>query len=198
VITSLTADDLRQYAEHIAALFNSGAIRHPVHLDGGNEELLLQAFQDIREEDWICGQWRMHSKCLLKGVPPEKLTAAIMQGRSISLCFPEYRIVSSGIAGGHLPIALGIALGIKMSGGRERVHVFLGDMVSMSGIASECSLYAYGHNLPIRFIIEDNGKSVCTDTQKTWGTRFTGMIRYERHPYELPWPHSGAGKRVVF
>ena len=30
--------------------------------------------------------------------------------------------------------------------------------------------YAVNHDLPITFIIEDNNKSVCTDTRKTWNT----------------------------
>ena len=37
----------------------------------------------------------------------------IIEGRSISLCFPKYRIYSSGIAGGNLPIALGMAISLK-------------------------------------------------------------------------------------
>ena len=33
----------------------------------------------------------------------------IVNGKSISLCFPEYKIYSSAIVGGSIPIALGAA-----------------------------------------------------------------------------------------
>ena len=52
-------------------------------------------------------------------------------------------------------------------------------------------------------IVEDNRKSVCTDTRKTWSTKklsFDGkkskFITY--YKYKLKYPHAGAGKRVQF
>jgi pyruvate dehydrogenase E1 component alpha subunit len=57
--------------------------------------------------------------------------------------------------------------------------------------------------LPIRFIVEDNAKSVCTDTRETWNQP---VLSYEnsKHPlvvyykYQSKYPHAGAGKRVQF
>lgn len=194
----MTREDLIAFEREIADLFNNGAIRAPVHLAGGNESQILDIFQDIKSEDWCFTQWRSHFVCLLKGVPPAELKEAIMAGRSISLCFPEQRIISSAIAGGHLPIALGIAWAIKRRGGSERVWAFCGDMVARMGIYHECLEYAYGHHLPIKFIIENNGKSVCTDTYETWGS-YAGVYDLEEEfTYALPWPHAGAGVRVQF
>lgn len=184
---------LISFEEEIAGLFNSGKIRHPVHLESGNEDALINIFNDIRPDDWVCGSWRMHLKCLLKGVPPIKLKEAILRGDSMALCFPEHRIISSPIVGGILPIALGIAMGIKRSGGDEQVHCFLGDMTALTGIAHECM--NYGRNLPIRWIIEDNGVSVCTPTAETWPD---GIINSVRYSYRSKWPHAGAGVRVQF
>src|SRR5205814_1367939 len=97
------------------------------------------------------------------------LKQEIMEGRSISLCFPEQRIVSSAIVGGVLPIAVGIALSIKKNGESNRVFCFMGEMTAETGIAYECVKYSRNHALPIHFIVEDNGKSVCTDTRSAWG-----------------------------
>ena len=44
----------------------------------------------------------------------------------------------------------------------------MGEMTSETGIAHECIKYSRNLDLPIHFIIEDNEKSVCTDTRKTW------------------------------
>jgi len=192
----LTISDLIAFEEEIALEFNSGKIRHPVHLESGNEEHLIRMFHDIRHEDWVVGSWRSHLKALLKGVPPDELKSAIRSGSSISLCFPEYRVLSSAIVGGSVSIAVGIALSIKRLGGKERVHCWIGDMTAETGIAHESMKYAKGHELPIKFIIEDNGHSVLTPTKEAWGIgEDSDIVRYE---YRSKWPHCGAGSRVQF
>ena len=50
----------------------------------------------------------------LKGVPEKLLEKEILDGKSISLCFPKYKIYSSAIVGGIIPIALGVALANKL------------------------------------------------------------------------------------
>ena len=50
------------------------------------------------------------------------------------------------------------------------MHCFVGDMTSETGIFHESIKYSRNFDLPIRFIVEDNGKSVCTDTRIAWGT----------------------------
>lgn len=186
-------EDLIAFEEEIAEIFNAGKIRHPIHLESGNEDQLLEVFKDIKPEDWVCCTWRSHLKCLLKGVPREELKSAIIRGDSMALCFPKYQVISSPIVGGILPIAVGIAKGIKLSGGMEKVHCFLGDMSSLTGIAHEC--FNYGRDLPIRWIIEDNGLSVCTPTQEVWPE---GQINSVKYSYRSKWPHAGAGVRIQF
>ena len=199
----MTANALINFETEIANLFNAAKIRAPVHLYYGNEEQMIEIFRDVRPEDWVCCSWRSYYQCLLKGVPPEKVRAEILAGRSISLCFPEYRVVSSAIVGGVLPISVGIALGLKRRGGTARVHCFMGDMTAETGIAHECIKYSHNHQLPIRFIVEDNGKSVCTDTRETWNqpaltceqTPHPLVVHYK---YQTKYPHAGAGVRVQF
>ena len=202
-ITNLTSEDLIKFEEDIAAEFNAGKIRAPIHLYYGCEQSMLEVFKTIRAEDWVLCSWRSHYQCLLKGVPPAEVKAEIMAGRSITLCFPQQRILSSAIVTGVLPIATGIALGIKLRGGGEKVWCFLGEMTAETGMAYECIKYATNHDLPVHFIVEDNGKSVCTDTRATWkqsklsweGTTHPKVSYYR---YETKYPHAGAGARVQF
>lgn len=195
----LTAEELIAFEADIAAEFNSGNIRSPIHLDGGNEQQLIEIFQNVKPNDWVCCSWRSHYKALLAGIPPAKVKAAIMAGHSITLCFPEHRFVSSAIVGGILPIALGIAWSIKRNGGSERVYCFLGDMTSTTGMFTECAVYAHGHDLPISYVIEDNGISVVTPTQETWGSTFKAKTDHVLgFHYASKFPHSGAGRRINF
>lgn len=199
----LTKEELIAFEEDIAFEFNQGRIRAPVHLYYGNEDQIIDVFRNVRKQDWVLCSWRSHYQCLLKGVPREQLKARIIAGHSISLCFSDYRIISSAIVTGVLPIALGIALSIKLAGKDERVYCFMGEMTSETGVAHECIKYSENHGLPIQWIIEDNGKSVCSDTRTVWNqpvlsyeeTR-SGRVHY--YKYESKYPHAGAGKRVQF
>ncbi len=193
----MNRDDLIDFETGIAEEFNAGKIPYPVHLSDGNEDQLIEIFEDVGPDDWVLGSWRSHYHCLLKGVPPMELRAAILNGHSIALCFPEYRILNSAIVGGSIPIALGIAMGIKRSGGTEMVHLFCGDMTCETGIFHECEKYARWHDLPIRFVIEDNGLSVCTDTVATWNG-YSENEHLGTYQYKSQYPHAGAGLRIQF
>ena len=126
----MTPEELIAFESDIAAIFNAGKIRAPVHLYSGNESQMIEIFREVKPEDWVFCSWRSHYQCLLKGVPPEEVKAEILAGRSISLCFPKYRVVSSAIVTGVLPIAVGAAMGIKRRGEKARVHCFVGEMTA--------------------------------------------------------------------
>jgi len=201
-----TAAELIAFEDRVAALFNTGAIRAPVHLYSGNEQQMIEVFKDVGKNDWLFCSWRSHYQCLLKGVPEDELMAEIVAGRSISLCFPEQRVYSSAIVGGVLPIAVGAAMQVARSGEDVRVHCFMGEMTAESGIAHESIKYSRNHKLPIRFIVEDNQKSVCTDTRSAWMQPRLSFEHLEAgrddyvhyYRYATRFPHAGAGVRVQF
>jgi len=196
-------EKLIKFEEDIAKLFNEGKIKAPVHLYHGNEDNIINIFKKIKSEDWVFCTWRSHYQCLLKGVPENKVKEEILSGRSISLCFPDYNIYSSAMVGGSVPIAVGTALSLKLQNSKKKVFCFMGEMTSESGIVYECVKYSRNFKLPIHFIIEDNEKSVCTDTRKAWNQK---KLSYEGksdkyvtyYHYKLKYPHAGAGKRVQF
>ena len=194
---------LINFENDIKKIYESGKIKAPIHLSGNNEIQLINIFKKIKKNDWVFSSWRSHYHCLLKGVPIKKLTQEILNGKSISLCFPEYKIYSSAIVGGSLPIAVGLALALKRKKSKNKVYIFIGDMTSETGIAHECIKYSMNKKLPIHFIIEDNSKSVCTDTRKAWSMK---KLTYQKssnkyltyYKYNLKFPHAGTGKRIQF
>jgi pyruvate dehydrogenase E1 component alpha subunit len=198
----MTKDELIAFEDDIAREFAAGNIRAPIHLSGGNEDYLIDIFRDIGRDDWLLCSWRSHYHCLLKGVPPVVLKARIMAGHSVALCFPDYKILSSGIVGGTAPIAVGLAWGCKQRNDNAhnhetRVHCFIGDMTATAGIVYEAQKYAACNALPIKWWVEDNGKSVCTDTKKSWGEN-EWKREVERYEYTLTRPHSGIGQWIRF
>ena len=178
----MTKEDLIAFEREIANLFEQGKIHAPVHLHGGNEDDLIKIFKNIKSTDWVFSTHRSHYHALLKGIPPEWLKDEILAGHSITLNNAKYKFFTSAIVGGILPIAVGVA----MTG--QTVWVFCGDMASETGIFTECVKYSLGHNLPIHFVVEDNGFSVDTPTEQVW-----------RYSYQRKFPHQGVGgKWVIF
>ena len=178
-----------------------------MHLSGGNEEALIEIFQQVRPQDWVFSTWRSHYHALLKGIPEEWLWQEIMAGRSMYIEDREHKFLSSSIVGGILPIALGVALGAKRMGLDEEVWAFVGDMTWRTGIADEVRRYARNHALPLRLVVEDNGLSTNTPTREVWGEGFRGQAngvvtaynpKTVVYSYERQWPHVGSAKWVTF
>jgi hypothetical protein len=116
---------------------------------------------------------------------------------------------SSSIVGGSLPVAVGAAMALKMQGSPNRVWSFSGDMGSETGAFHEAVKYSIGHDLPITFVVEDDGLGVYTPTQVVWGkstfgekgklnflssqeTTF-GNTSVRRYSYNRQWPSHGIG-----
>lgn len=193
-----TVDSLRAFEAKVAMEMNAGKIPYPVHLEYGSENSLLTIFRNVREDDWVCCSWRSHYKCLLKGVPEDELLWAIRNGRSIALCFPKHRVVSSAIVGGVLPIAVGLAMANRRMDRNHRVHCFVGDMTSNTGMFAECFRYACVLDLNISFYVEDNGWSVCTPTKEVTDGDYSEGVELMEYKYSSIYPHCGANVRTPF
>ena len=191
-------EELIHFENKIVESWETGKIRGPVHLSGGNEKHLIEIFKRISENDWVFSTWRSHYHALLKGVPPDWLESEILDGRSISIINREKKFYSSAIVGGIIPIATGVAMSNKRDNKNEIVWCFIGDMTFETGTFMENYKYIKNFELPLRFVVEDNGVSTNTPTIETWGKKLevpNDVVYYE---YEKQWPHYGTGKWVVF
>lgn len=189
---------------------------------------------NIGDNDYVYGYWDSHELALLRGVPKEEVKEQVLRGNSIALCFPDYNVLCSGIVGSLMGVATGTAWAVKegqecshcvgspqpsvdhdnilywcnhCSNERKifpQVYHFCGDMSAETGIFHESVKYAHNFDLPIKFVVCDNGLSVMTDTRAVWndpepwfiGTKYVNKIIYFR--YINGYPHSGLGKKIEF
>ena len=127
------------------------------------------------------------------------------------LNLPDHKFICSSIVGGIIPIATGIAMSIKLQNKNNHVWCWIGDMTAETGSFHEAYKYSVNHNLPITFIIEDNGKSVTTPTSVVWNRAVPyylsseyngGILKQDNLIYyqytNNTYPHAGAGKRIQF
>ena len=199
----MTADDLIAFEAEVKRRFEAGEVNGPVHLSNGNEEQLIAVFKDIKPIDWKFSTWRNHYHALLSGIPSDWLMDEIVRGKSMSINRPDFRFMTSAIVGGCSPIAVGVAAAIKRKGSTEHVWCFVGDMAATTGVFHDAMQYSIGFDLPITFVVEDNGKSTNTPTGETWGclTALPSEIDchkfIERYSYQSAYPHIGAGNRTT-
>ena len=195
----LTVNELSSYELSIAKEYEAGKIKGPIHLSDGNEIPLIKIFSYIGKEDFVFSTWRNHYHALLHGLDQSFLTNEIREGRSMGIISKKPFFYSSSIVGGIVPIALGAALALKRNKKKfQKVWCFIGDMTYESGLFWEAYKMSRNHALPLNFVVENNGKSVTTDTKKAWNGKMEtldGVIYYD---YESKFPHHGTGKWVNF
>jgi pyruvate dehydrogenase E1 component alpha subunit len=189
---------LIRFEQSIVDIWEAGKIKGPVHLSNGNETSLIEIFKRIKETDWVFSTWRSHYHWVLKGLSADYATEIIKEGKSITMCEHEERFYASAIVGGTLPIALGVASAIKKDGGDDKVWVFLGDMSFESGIFYEVHKYARNFDLPLYFVVEDNGVSTYTPTDATWNIKREAPSDVIHYTYKSKYPHYGSGKWIAF
>jgi len=195
-----TKDDLIKFERMIADHWEAGRIKGPVHLSGGNEDELIEIFKRIKETDWVFSTWRSHYHWLLKGISADYAEQLILDGKSITMVDKNYKFYSSAIVGATIPIALGVAISNKRDNNDDKVWCFIGDMSFETGGFYEAHKYAVRYDLPIVFVVEDNGVSTNTPTESTWNgeKRIIPDDKVIWYSYEKKWPHYGTGKWVVF
>jgi TPP-dependent pyruvate/acetoin dehydrogenase alpha subunit len=147
----------------------------------------------------VFSTYRSHYHALLHGLDADWLFEEI-KTKGMNIYSRERRFFSSAIVGGCLPIACGTAAGLKRSRAAARVWCFVGDMAASTGAFHEALSYAYGHRLPIKFVVEDNGLSCETPTGETWGRdgEFITWSNIKHYVYKRTVPHCGIGKWVSF
>jgi len=216
-----SVEDLRAFESEVIEKYEGANIRGPIHLSYGNEEPLIEIFKNVDESDWVFSTWRNHYHALLHGIDRDWLMAEVLAGRSINISNGNHKFHTSAIVGGIIPIAVGAAMGIKRRGGSEHVWCFIGDMAFSIGNFIDSYKYSMLNDLPITFVVEDNGLSTNTPTQKSWNPltqddkfytyyfmpnkdelelgdiiQITSKLWY--YKYERKYPHVGIGKWIYF
>ena len=193
----MNSKQLIAFEEDIKEEFLAGHIRAPIHLSVGSEKPLIEIFKEVQPQDWVFSTHRSHYHALLKGIPPAQVKEAIMSGHSMHINSKEHRFITSSIVGGCLPTAVGVAMAIKRRHLEEWAWVFVGDMAATTGMFHECVVFASYQDLPITFVVEDNGFSVNTPNQAIRLIHLPA-VRCKYYHYERVYPHAGVGKWVTF
>jgi len=189
---------LINFEKRIAHLYEKKKIKGPIHLSGNNEVQLINIFKNIKKKDWVFSGWRNHYHAILKNIPLQYIEDQIVLGKSMNLNSMKHTFFTSSIVGGILPVALGVAMALKIKKSKSKVWVFIGDMTYETGVFYECYKYSSNFKLPINYIVEDNNMSTNTPTKEVWGKKQKILRGIKYYFYKRKYPHHGVGKWILF
>ncbi len=166
---------IRKFEEKAGAIFAQGQLSGFLHLYVGEEAVGAGVCAALREDDYIVSTHRGHGHLIAKGGDINKIMAELF-GRVGGYCkgkggsmhvadFSKGMLGACGIVGGGIPIATGSALSSKLQKS-DRVSVsFFGDGASNEGSFHESINFASVLNLPVIFLVENNGYGEFTPQQ---------------------------------
>src|SRR3990167_4608198 len=141
----------------------------PVHLCLGHEKVCAEIHEYIRREDWLFSDHRNHGDYLAKGGSEEKLWDEIMGletgvnggfAGSQGISDPSINFHASAIVGGLVGVAAGAAYALKMNKSKAIAVCCIGDGGTEAGVFWEALNFCALYQLPIAYIVKNNGMSV--------------------------------------
>jgi len=158
-------------------LFSQGLLSGTVHTALGQELCQMGVVRALQNpEDVVLSNHRNHGHFLtysgdLLGLISEIMgrEAGVCGGRGGSQHIASGRFHSNGVQGGMTGIAVGHGLGIKLRGGEGMVAVMVGDGTLGQGLLYESLNLASVWEVPVLFVVENNGIAQTTPTAWTTG-----------------------------
>lgn len=136
----------------------------------GQEAAQIGSAYALREDDWVLPTYRDTGVAIFRGVPIPLLFAHLfgnssdeMRGRQMPnhWGYKEINFVSiAATIAAHLPIATGIAMGMKLRRENRVVMAYHGDGATSEGDFHAAYNFAGVYKAPIIFICENNGWAI--------------------------------------
>lgn len=148
-----------------------------VHCCNGQEAIAVGICSALRKNDYVISTHRPHGHAIAKGINASKMMAEIFgkatgtnggKGGSMHISGKEVCFLpSTGIVGSGIPVACGAAFAAKYKKEDRISCAFFGDGAANEGIFHECLNFASIWDLPVLFVLENNGLAVTTQTRDT-------------------------------
>ncbi|TPQ41460.1 MULTISPECIES: thiamine pyrophosphate-dependent dehydrogenase E1 component subunit alpha [Cupriavidus] len=175
---------IREFEERLHVDFGRGDIPGFVHLYAGEEAAGVGILHHLHDGDRIASTHRGHGHCIAKGVDPVAMMKEIYgkkggscngKGGSMHIAdLSKGMMGANGILGAGAPLICGAALAAKFRGKGEVGITFSGDGASNQGTFLESLNLAAVWNLPVIFVIENNGYA--ESTSRDYGTAVDSYV----------------------
>lgn len=167
---------IRRFEERSLRSYQQGHIGGFLHLYIGQEAVAVGSVSVLGEDDHVITAYRDHGHALAVGMDFDECMAELYgkktgcskgKGGSMHFFAPDKNYWGGhGIVGGQTPLGLGIAYALKYNKKKGACLCFMGDGATNQGPFYESLNLASLWNLPVIYIIENNGYSMGTSESR--------------------------------
>lgn len=158
--------EIRYFEEKAEDLYIRGLVHGTMHLSIGQEAGSVGSIATLEPEDLIIHHHRGHGHTIAKGADLTTMFAEFL-GKEAGYCrgrggsmhiadIPGGNLGATGVVGGGIPTAVGIALALQMRRSEQILLSYFGDGASNEGEFHESLNMASVWKLPVVFICDNN------------------------------------------
>lgn len=166
-----------------------------LHLYIGQESVAVAVVSLMREHDHVITAYRDHGHALAVGMSMNECMAELFgkragcskgKGGSMHFFAPDKNYWGGhGIVAGQTPLGVGLGYGIKYKGLPGCALCFLGDGAVNQGAFHESMNLAALFDIPVVFIIENNGYSMGTSQKRS--SAYRECLAQRAEAYDMAW-----------
>lgn len=168
---------MRRFEEQAGRVYQMGGkIKGFCHLYIGQEAVASGSMHTLTPDDYVISAYREHAQAIAKGVDPDAIMAELFakstgtsqgMGGSMHIFDVDKKFYGGwGIVGGHVPTATGIGFAIKYRQEDACCLCYFGDGSIHQGAFHESLNMAKLWELPVVYIIENNGYGMGTSLER--------------------------------
>lgn len=166
-----------------------------LHLYIGQESVATGTISLCGDNDHVITAYRCHAHALACGMSMDECMAELFgkytgcskgKGGSMHFFAPDKNFWGGhGIVGGQTPLGLGLAYGVKYKGLKGCCLCYLGDGAINQGAFHESLNLAELQDIPVIYIIENNGYSMGTSQKRS--SAFKDCLAQRAEAYDMAW-----------
>jgi len=168
---------IRRFEQESLRWYNKGVMGGFLHLYIGQESVAVGTISLCGENDHIITAYRDHGHALAVGMSMNECMAEMFgkatgcskgKGGSMHFFAPDKNYWGGhGIVAGQTPLGLGLGFGLKYKGLKGAALCYMGDGAVNQGVLHESLNLASLFNIPVIYIIENNGYSMGTSQERS-------------------------------
>jgi pyruvate dehydrogenase E1 component alpha subunit len=186
---------IRRFEQVSLKYYQGGKIGGLLHLYIGQEAVAVGTISLGGEHDHYITAYRDHGHALAVGMSMNECMAELFgkqtgcskgKGGSMHYFAPDKNFWGGhGIVGGQTPLGLGLAYGVKYLGRTGSCLCYLGDGAVNQGAFHESLNIAGLFDLPVIYVIENNGYSMGTSQKRS--SAFRDCLAQRAEGYDMEW-----------
>ncbi|MFT3990172.1 MAG: pyruvate dehydrogenase (acetyl-transferring) E1 component subunit alpha [Luteolibacter sp.] len=186
---------IRRFEQAALKYYQAGKMTGFLHLYIGQESVAVGTISLGQEHDHFITAYRDHGHALAVGMGMNECMAEMYgkqtgcskgKGGSMHFFAPDKNFWGGhGIVGGQTPLGLGLAYGVKYLGREGCCLCYLGDGAVNQGAFHESLNIAALFDVPVIYVIENNGYSMGTSQKRS--SAYRGCLAQRAEAYDMEW-----------